>query len=60
MMMKYFYGYPEVSKATPFDLSSFDLVKSNIPVLHSLQQKGCKKSIKKWIFDDPSHIERPG
>jgi hypothetical protein len=33
--------------------------KSNIPVLHSLQEEGSQKSIKRWIFDDPSHIRIP-
>ena len=60
MVVKLFYGYSEIFKATPFDLGPFDLVKSNIPVLHSLQQEGCQKSIKKWIFDGPSHIHRLG
>ena len=51
-----FYGYPDVPKATPFDLWPFDLVKSNNPVLHSLQTKGCQKSRKYRVFDDPTHI----
>ena len=49
-----------VSEQWRFDLGPLNLVKSNIPVLHSLQEDGCQKSIKKWIFDDPSHINRLG
>jgi hypothetical protein len=60
MMMKKIYGYPDVFKATPFDLQHFELVKGNILVLYSLQQKGCQTSLKILIFHDPSHIERPG
>ena len=41
-----------------FYLWPLDLVKSNIPVLHSLQNRMCQKSIKYWVFDDPSHIKR--
>ena len=59
-MMKFFMAFQTaMAMATPFNLWTFDLVKGNSPVLHSLQKEGCQKSIKKWIFDDPSHINRP-
>ena len=45
MMMKKIYGYPDVFKATPFDLQPFELVKGNILVLYSLQEKESQKSI---------------
>ena len=60
MNLKIVYGFQHVPNIIAFDLWPLDLVKSNIPVIHSLQQKECQKSIKQRIFDDQSHIERPG
>ena len=54
------WGWFGNSEYWQFDLWPINLVKSNIPVLHSLQEEGCQKSIKKWIFDGPSHINRLG
>ena len=50
MNLKIVYGFQHVTKVTAFDLWPFDLVKSNIHGLHSLQHKECQKSKKKFTL----------
>ena len=49
-MMVFFHGYPDISKASSFNLRPFDLVKINIPDLHSLSSEGWKKNHLKFHY----------
>ena len=48
--MVFFHGYPDISKASSFNLRPFDLVKINIPDLHSLSSEGWKKNHLKFYY----------
>jgi hypothetical protein len=49
-----------VHETGAFMTNSSIFIFSMLRALHGLQEKGCQKSIKQWIFDDPFCIKRPG